>query len=67
MTPPDRTPPAEPAPTDMSPEAIDRRLRDVSDLWDLWTRLEADRRDGKLVIPDEPAEGAVAHGPGREP
>ena len=30
-------------PVDMSPEAIDRRLRELGDLWSLWLRL---RRDG---------------------
>ena len=35
---------------DMSPEAIDQRLLDASDLWDLWARLEIDRNDGKLVV-----------------
>jgi hypothetical protein len=37
---------------DMSPEAVDQRLRDVSDLWDLWARLELDRQDGLLVVPE---------------
>lgn len=27
---------------DMSSEAIDRRLRELSDLWDFWVRLRAD-------------------------
>ena len=36
------------SPVDMSPEAVDLRIRDISDLWDFWMRLELDRRDGKL-------------------
>ena len=35
---------------DMSPETVDQRLRDLSDLWDLWARLELDRQDGFLVV-----------------
>ena len=36
---------------DMSPEAVDSRIRELSDLWDLWIRLELDRLDGKLTGP----------------
>jgi hypothetical protein len=39
------------SPTDMSPEAVDSRIRDVADLWELWIRLEMDRLDGRLSGP----------------
>ncbi|MBI4604913.1 MAG: hypothetical protein HY721_23375 [Planctomycetes bacterium] len=41
----------EPQPVDMSPEAVDSRIRELADLWDLWIRLELDRLDGKLSGP----------------
>lgn len=41
----------DPVPVDMSPDAIDDRIRDLADLWDLWIRLELDRSDGKLSGP----------------
>lgn len=52
-TPPSESPgtPSRGPAVDMSPEAVDARIRELSDLWDLWIRLELDRIDGKLTGP----------------
>ena len=38
---------------DMSPEAIDRRIREVADLWDFWRYL----RNFRPVKPPDSTEG----------
>ncbi len=46
---------ADSLPVDMSAEAIDERLRNLSDLWDFWARLELDRKEGRLIMPGAPS------------
>lgn len=43
---------APPVPVDMSPEAIDRRLRELSDLYDFWQALRTIRPVSDPMLPE---------------
>jgi len=38
---------------DMSPEAIDRRLRELAELYRFWCDLEEAKRRGDLKLPEQ--------------
>ena len=48
----ERTNPKRSKRIDMSPQAVDRRLRELAELYRFWTALEDARRRGELRSPE---------------